>query len=344
MPLSKFGGATRCSVAAAAALVLLVVVPAGLRAAEDSRGFSPVTVGAAPASPARSDGERTRFDKLNFRGGLVLTSTDPRFGGFSGLATDGARLLAISDKANVLQLRLVYREGRLAGISDARFGRLTGSKGQAMPAGSWADSEGLTTGPKGLKGPIWVSFERRHRVERYDFGASGLKGKAVRTRLPAPLDRLPFNSGVEAIARFTADMPQGEALLVFREQPGTRGLVDGVLIGGKKPGPLMLESPGGFAVTDAAVLPGGDLLVLERFYGNLINFRTRIRRIPGKSIKPGARLRGTVLYEAGISQNIDNFEGIAVHRTQDGETRLTIISDDNFNGFQHTLLYQFALD
>ena len=41
---------------------------------------------------------------------------------------------------------------------------------------------------------------------------------------------------------------------------------------------------------------------------------------------------------------IDNMEGIAVSREPDGETRLTLISDDNFRrDIQRTLLLQFSL-
>ena len=52
---------------------------------------------------------------------------------------------------------------------------------------------------------------------------------------------------------------------------------------------------------------------------------------------------GEVLLEANDSLNIDNMEGIAVHRGASGETVLTLISDDNFSALQRTLLMQFAL-
>ena len=43
-------------------------------------------------------------------------------------------------------------------------------------------------------------------------------------------------------------------------------------------------------------------------------------------------------------REIDNMEGLAVHRNAQGRTILTLISDDNFNRrFQRTLLMQFAL-
>ena len=36
-------------------------------------------------------------------------------------------------------------------------------------------------------------------------------------------------------------------------------------------------------------------------------------------------------------------EGLSVHRGANGETMLTLISDDNFSALQRTLLLQFVL-
>jgi hypothetical protein len=36
-------------------------------------------------------------------------------------------------------------------------------------------------------------------------------------------------------------------------------------------------------------------------------------------------------------------EGIAVHRNAQGETIVTLVSDDNFSAIQRNLLLQFAL-
>jgi hypothetical protein len=48
--------------------------------------------------------------------------------------------------------------------------------------------------------------------------------------------------------------------------------------------------------------------------------------------------------EADLSHEIDNMEALAVHKDQNGDTVLTIISDDNFNrSLQRTLLLQFTL-
>ena len=91
-----------------------------------------------------------------------------------------------------------------------------------------------------------------------------------------------------------------------------------------------------------AFLPDGDLLLLERQFGLFTGFRTRIRRIAADALRPDASVSGPVLFESGASHEIDNTEGLAVHR-QDGETILSLISDDNFSSLQRTVLVEFAL-
>ena len=54
-------------------------------------------------------------------------------------------------------------------------------------------------------------------------------------------------------------------------------------------------------------------------------------------------VEGSVLFEAGNNFEIDNMEGLAVHRNAAGETILTLVSDDNFSLLQRTILLRFAL-
>jgi hypothetical protein len=44
-----------------------------------------------------------------------------------------------------------------------------------------------------------------------------------------------------------------------------------------------------------------------------------------------------------MGHQIDNMEGLAVHRASDGAIVLTLISDDNFSPLQRTVLLQFTL-
>ena len=50
-----------------------------------------------------------------------------------------------------------------------------------------------------------------------------------------------------------------------------------------------------------------------------------------------------LILEADRNYNIDNMEGLAVHTGPGGETRITIVSDNNFIDWQRTLLLEFAL-
>jgi hypothetical protein len=68
-----------------------------------------------------------------------------------------------------------------------------------------------------------------------------------------------------------------------------------------------------------------------------------MRRIALGEIKPGAVVDGPVLFDVDLGYEIDNMEGLSVHRSAGGEVVLTLISDDNFSAVQRTLLLQFAL-
>ena len=91
------------------------------------------------------------------------------------------------------------------------------------------------------------------------------------------------------------------------------------------------------------LLPGGDILLLERKFSWTGGLAVRMRRIALAEIKPGALVDGPVLFEADLGYEIDNMEGLSVHRSASGETVLTLISDDNFSLLQRTLLLQFTL-
>src|SRR5262245_16644713 len=85
-------------------------------------GVSRIEIAAMPiTSFDNRDPSLTRFGDLEFRGGLVLASNNPAFGGLSGIyvEADGSHFIAITDRGSWLRGRIVYRDGRPAGIADA---------------------------------------------------------------------------------------------------------------------------------------------------------------------------------------------------------------------------------
>jgi hypothetical protein len=84
------------------------------------------------------------------------------------------------------------------------------------------------------------------------------------------------------------------------------------------------------------------MLLLERWFSAWRGVAFRIRRIDLAAIRAGATLDGPIVLSADMSSQIDNMEGIAVHRNGEGETIITLVSDNNFSFLQRTLLLQFA--
>ena len=99
----------------------------------------------------------------------------------------------------------------------------------------------------------------------------------------------------------------------------------------------------GFDVTDGDFLPDGDLLLLERRFTLASGVGLRIRRIDGASLKPGAVVDGEIILEAGMSEEIDNMEGLDVVVGEDGSTRIVLVSDDNHSILQRNLMLEFRL-
>jgi hypothetical protein len=61
------------------------------------------------------------------------------------------------------------------------------------------------------------------------------------------------------------------------------------------------------------------------------------------ALAPGATVDGATLIVADMAYQVDNMEGLSVHRDATGEIILTLVSDDNFSALQRTILLQFRL-
>ena len=89
--------------------------------------------------------------------------------------------------------------------------------------------------------------------------------------------------------------------------------------------------------------PDGDLLVLERKFSWPAGSAIRIRRVALAEIKPDALVDGADPVRGRSGLQIDNMEGLSVHRSAAGDIVLTLVSDDNFSFLQRTMLLQFTL-
>ena len=284
-----------------------------------------------------------KFGQLRFRGGLVLTSSFQQFGGISAIrvAADGAQFIALSDHGWWLKGRIGYEGPRPAAISEAVMAPILGPDGLPLADRGWFDTESIAEDG----GTLYVGIERVNQIVQFDYGKDGLLARGRPIAVPPPIRSLPRNESLEALVFVPRGQMLGGTLIALSERGLDRlGNLRAFLLGGPSPGEFTVKRAGTFDITDAALLPSGDLLILERSFSWSKGLFIQIRRIAIQDVKPGAIVDGPVLLEADLAYEIDNLEGLSVHRANDGAVVLTLISDDNFSILQRTLLLQFALE
>ncbi len=295
----------------------------------------------------RQQPAKKRFGKLDWRGGLVLTSTSLSFGGWSGLAFshDSQSFVAVSDAGSWLEGRVIYQGDSPIGVSAARSGPLKARDGSALKRNRDRDAEAvvLTGGTPG-NGSLLIAFEQNDRIGRFTSSADGVAPPSAYIDMPAEAKAMRVD-GFESVTVLTGGPNNGSMIAFAERAKSSDGKIFGWIWQNGVPRQLALGDMGGYDITDIASLSDGRLIVLERRFRWMEGVKMRLRVVKAESIKPGATLAGDVLLEADLNQEIDNMEGLAVSRGSRGETVLTLISDDNFNKFmQRTVLLQFALN
>ena len=282
----------------------------------------------------------TRIDRLIWRGGISMSANSPNFGGWSDLhiSPDGRRLTSISDEGGWLTATIDYDlNGNLAGLSGGRIGQLRGLDGKPIDSKPEADAEGMAR----LADGSWlVSFERRHRLWRYET----LTGTPAPVEGPAEIGRQPANGGIEALTA----LADGRVIAISEEygqRPGTAmGWIGTPAAGGSYVWRSFdYATIPDFRPTAITQLPDGSLATLERAFDVVRGVRCRVMRLDAAQLAPGATVQAEELARLASPYAVDNLEGIAATRGARGETLLWLMSDDNFNPLQRNLLLLFEL-
>jgi hypothetical protein len=217
---------------------------------------------------------------------------------------------------------------------------ILGADGRPLAARRWYDTEAIAEDD----GIVYVGIERVHQIVRFDYGKQGLLARGSPIAVPPGFKQLPSNGSIEALEFVPKGLPLAGTLIAISERGyDEAGNLKAFLIGGPSPGTFAVKRSDDFDVSDCALLPPGELLILERRYSLFRGVALRIRRIPLAAIKPGALVDGPIVVFADMGYEIDNMEGLSVNRTAAGATVLTLISDDNFSAIQRTILLQFTL-
>ncbi|MGQ3101089.1 MAG: esterase-like activity of phytase family protein [Sphingopyxis solisilvae] len=269
---------------------------------------------------------------LHFVRGWHLVSPHSRFGGFSALARTGpGAFILVGD--NGYRTRLTVDGAGRVGAVDIR--PLPTPDGRPASK-AMADVEALVVDSAGNR--AWIALEGVNQIWRLDVGLSRIE---ARRKLPQP--RWPANRGAEAIARLpdgrmivfsedADDDPRGREALLYAGDPAMPG---------PPPQRFFYDARGKGLVSDAAVLPDGRILLVHRRLGFDPVFTTILAVVDPADIRTDGVVRSQTI--GRVPRRLaENYEGAAVG-VEGGRTYLWLVSDDNFNRWQRSLLLQFEL-
>mgnify|MGYP006266937663 CR=1 FL=1 len=278
-----------------------------------------------------------RLSGLEYAGGWHLTSEWNGFGGLSGLAVmRSGSLLAVSDQGDFVWIAMEdgapAGSGNHAPMLDETGAEITGKRRQ--------DGEGLAL----REGLALVSFEREHRILAFDLEGCGANARGARlvdvAERPSGMDRrMEPNGGLEGLAL----SPEGH-LVAAAETPDAGVPLGAVTGGGAGAAQLALDrrlaAQAPLRATGLDYL-GEDLLTVHRHYDRQSGNTIKLTRTPiGRGFAPEA---GETLARLDTELTVDNFEAVAATQHGDGAARIYLLSDDNFNNSQRTLLLAFDL-
>ncbi len=273
---------------------------------------------------------------LRFIAGYQLALDKPNWGGFSDLCVwadpdGGTRLVMIGDTGTDALLGFTGLPEALGEVAVIKLFALRTPDGRRINDRESGDAEAMVCDSPERR---VIGFEHQHRLWLYD-------GDTV-SALPIPPNArmLGSNEGIEGLAR----LADGRLFMIAEgKQDAKRGPAWVQTDDGAWDQLTILRSEG-FQPTGLASLPDGNLLLLERFYSPEKGAAARLSLIRAVEIAADAEIRPKELARIAPPLTVDNFEGVAIAPAADGGTLVFLLSDDNFNPAQRTLLLVFRLE
>ena len=283
-----------------------------------------------------TDLENISLNKLKFVSGIEIKSNHPNFGGLSGLIiNEDKSLIAVGDQGIWLTGKIkIDEKGKLVKIINGRLGHVKDNKNNPLykHGKSYTDAESIEP----YNNKFVVSFERKHRILIFNniFSHSEIFYDRIKY-----LD-LPDNGGIESMA----PLKNNSIFLLSENLIHPDNEIAGYLLSDYKLKKIYVKKNGSFKPTDMSSLPDGNILLLERSFSPVRGASARISVIKYEDLKPNSVILPFTLDTLKPPMVVDNFEGISFLKLNDGGYYIFILSDDNFNFLQKTLLYQFYWD
>jgi hypothetical protein len=180
------------------------------------------------------------------------------------------------------------------------------------------------------------------RVGEYDLGRQGFAARLQLVKSPKAIADGPDNGELESVGLLAKGPYAGYYVALSEKNRDAADNIRGWLWRKSSTIPFTVKRFEDYDITDLALMDDGRVLILERSYvrGSLPGMA--IRRFDPADVNPGGVVSPELVFAGRFPfYVIDNMEGLAIC-TRDGETRITLISDNNFDtALQSTLLLQF---
>ena len=336
---------------AIAITVVAVAIMAGVYAVQPAPPvMTPVAV---PVSTTvlpldRDDPGATRIGALTFMGAVQIRSSNPDFGGISALRPGPAatrpgvvRFFAVTDTGRWLTFDAVETAGRLVGVRNAVLVPIAGPDGKPASTKAAGDAEALEWNP--ASGDATVVYEQNHRIAHFA-GIDPARPASLRTP-PSAIEGItamsgwPLNGGGEAMAI----LPGGGRIIVSEDANRHDGSHVALLTRNGVTREFGIAAIDRFAPTDAVAIDATRILLLHRHFGadgqaaaiSLVDLGPALADADASTAVP---IRILARWRPPVT--VDNMEGLAVRR-EGNRLFVYVVSDDNFNSLQRTLLMKF---
>jgi hypothetical protein len=293
--------------------------------------------------PAQPD--RTALGALTFVEGWAFDSDNSKFGAWSSVALLGDRRFIMGGDNGVMT---GFTLGLKGDISRPFIAAIPDGPGDPKRKSS-RDLEAMIH--DSVTGQFWLGFENENAIWRYGQSMARVEARGK----PALMKDWPGNGGVEAMLRLPPQAGKPPRFLVIAEKAmvvlGDRVLGAAVLLFDGDPADpatpatrYHYDAQGWGRVTDAALLPDGRVLLLHRNFGFTTGFESTLAIADPATLLTGRAWKADSVVARFASPSItENFEGLAV--TQEGtDTIIWMVSDDNLNHYQQSLLLKFRLN
>ena len=309
-----------------------------------------------PFDMAPSGYQAAKFPKVKILDSVILSFDridGQKFFGISALSynQESHLLYMLSDRSRLFAFQLKIERGKITKL-DPVFGRRLRDKYGHKYFVKKSDSEGMTLlHKKGIKS-LLISFEHIPRVTEFDLQGRAKKIKTKNlndirrdlrlTHLPKilqnPRHYRKKNNMLESVTvTKTYGMVTTPEFPLKKAKAGLHGIYN------QKGKICDIHENKSYAITELETLSDGNLLALHRGFQlkPSLQIDVKLSKIYLDKIENGI-CRNEILFEGSTAEGwaLDNFEGVAHIE----KNLYLLVSDDNGNFFQKTLLVLISLD